>query len=126
MPEIVDTFVRAKTRFNGDGKSDILLRDTSGNVAIWLMNGAQVTQFVGVGTVPSAWTIVGTGDFNGDGKSDILWHDTSGVAKDCGEFRPRHWTNSYQRREASATRYDKLARNYFSSLCLVAAVVFWL
>jgi transposase len=25
-----------------------------------------------------------------------------------------------------ATRYDKLARNYFSALCLVAAVVFWL
>jgi transposase len=25
-----------------------------------------------------------------------------------------------------ATRYDKLARNYFSSLCLVAAVAFWI
>jgi transposase len=25
-----------------------------------------------------------------------------------------------------ATRYDKLARSYFSALCLVAAVVFWL
>ena len=25
-----------------------------------------------------------------------------------------------------ATRYDKLARNYFSALCLVATVVFWL
>jgi transposase len=25
-----------------------------------------------------------------------------------------------------ATRYDKLARNYFSALRLVAAVVFWL
>jgi transposase len=25
-----------------------------------------------------------------------------------------------------ATRYDKLARNYFSSACLVAAVVYWL
>ena len=24
-----------------------------------------------------------------------------------------------------ATRYDKLARNYFSALCLVAAVAFW-
>lgn len=24
-----------------------------------------------------------------------------------------------------ATRYDKLARNYFSSVCLVAALVFW-
>ena len=25
-----------------------------------------------------------------------------------------------------ATRYDKLGRNYFSALCLVAAVAFWL
>jgi transposase len=25
-----------------------------------------------------------------------------------------------------ATRYDKLARNYFSSVCLIAAVVYWL
>ena len=25
-----------------------------------------------------------------------------------------------------ATRYDKLARNYFSALCLVASVAFWL
>jgi hypothetical protein len=28
--------------FNGDGKSDILWHDGSGNVAMWLMNGAQV------------------------------------------------------------------------------------
>jgi hypothetical protein len=29
--------------FNGDGKSDIVWRDTSGNVSIWLMNGATVS-----------------------------------------------------------------------------------
>ena len=66
--------------FNGDGFSDILWRDTSGNVAIWEMNGTTVlnaaTSFVA--NVPGTWSIVGTGDFNGDGKSDILWHDTSG------------------------------------------------
>jgi hypothetical protein len=28
--------------------------------------------------------------------------------------------------QSIATRYDKLARNYFSALCLVAAVAFWL
>jgi hypothetical protein len=64
--------------FNGDGKSDILWRDASGNVAIWLMNGAQVTQAAGVGAAPTVWSIVETGDFNGDGKSDLVWHDTSG------------------------------------------------
>jgi hypothetical protein len=29
----------------------------NGNVAVWLMNGAQVTQFAGVATVPTAWSI---------------------------------------------------------------------
>jgi hypothetical protein len=35
-----------------------------------------------VGSVPTNWQIVGTGDFNGDSKSDILWRDTNsgGVA----------------------------------------------
>jgi hypothetical protein len=27
----------------------------NGNVAVWLMNGAQVTQFAGVATVPTVW-----------------------------------------------------------------------
>jgi len=66
--------------FNGDGKSDILWYQASGsNVAVWLMNGATLSQSAGLGSAPSnAWSIAETGDFNGDGKSDILWHDTSG------------------------------------------------
>ena len=64
--------------FNGDGKSDILWRDTSGNVAMWLMNGATVSSGAAVGNVPTSWSIVGQRDFNGDGKHDMLWRDTSG------------------------------------------------
>ncbi len=66
--------------FNADGMSDIVWRDTGGNVAIWEMNGTTVLNpnTAGVGNVATAWSIVGTGDFNGDGKSDIVWHDTSG------------------------------------------------
>jgi hypothetical protein len=66
--------------FNGDGKSDILWRDGSGDVAIWEMKGTTVLNpnTAGVGNVPTNWSIVGTGDFNGDGKSDILWHDSVG------------------------------------------------
>jgi len=45
--------------FNSDGKSDILWRDTSGNVAIWFMNGVQVARSAGVGTVPTVWSIQG-------------------------------------------------------------------
>src|SRR6266436_229334 len=64
--------------FNNDGESDILWRDASGNVATWLMNGAQVKQASVVGNAPTTWSVVGQRDFNGDGKSDILWRDTSG------------------------------------------------
>jgi hypothetical protein len=44
--------------FDGDGKSDILWRDsTTGTVAIWFMNGLQVSSSAGVATVANAWTI---------------------------------------------------------------------
>jgi FG-GAP-like repeat len=67
--------------FNGDGKADILWRDTaSGTVAIWFLNGASVIGSASVGVVPTSWAIVGTGDFNADQKSDVLWRDsTSGT-----------------------------------------------
>jgi VCBS repeat protein len=58
--------------------SDIAWRDTGGNVAAWLMNGAQVTQSAAIGAAPTTWSIVGQRDFNGDGKYDLLWRDTSG------------------------------------------------
>jgi hypothetical protein len=64
--------------FNGDGKSDIAWRDNSGNVAIWLMNGAQPLQTAIIGNNSIASSMVGQRDFNGDGDSDILWYDTSG------------------------------------------------
>jgi FG-GAP-like repeat len=63
--------------FNADGKSDIAWRDTGGDAAVWLMNGAQVLQAAGVATVPTAWTIVGQRDFNGDGRADLLWQNTT-------------------------------------------------
>jgi uncharacterized repeat protein (TIGR03803 family) len=62
--------------FNGDGKSDIVWQNTSGNTAVWLMNGAGVTS-IGAFQM-SGWSIVGQRDFNGDGKSDLLWRDGSG------------------------------------------------
>jgi hypothetical protein len=65
--------------FNGDGMSDIAWRDTGGNVAVWLMNGATPAGLAALGTVPTAWSIVGQRDFNGDHDADLLWrNNTSG------------------------------------------------
>jgi hypothetical protein len=66
--------------FNGDGISDILWRDTSSNLAAWLMNGnvpGTILQAGGYGAAPG-WSVVGQRDFNGDGKYDLLWRDSSG------------------------------------------------
>jgi phospholipase/lecithinase/hemolysin len=64
--------------FNGDGKADLLWRNTNGDMSIWLMNGTQVSSAVDLGFVPTSWVIVGTGDFNGDGNGDILWRNGNG------------------------------------------------
>jgi hypothetical protein len=67
--------------FVGDGKADILWRNSSGALYEWWLNGISV---IGGGSLSSAtidWQIAGAGDFNGDGKSDILWRDDSGVVR---------------------------------------------
>jgi hypothetical protein len=66
--------------FNADTISDVLWRDTSGNVGMWLMNGATIKATSVLGTVGTNWSIVGQRDFTGNGSSDILWRDTVGDA----------------------------------------------
>ena len=78
-PPISATKVAGVGDFNGDGKSDILWRNTStGMVAMWLMNGTSMTNWGTIlGTGNTAWTVAGVGDFNGDHKTDILWCNES-------------------------------------------------
>ena len=64
--------------FNADGNSDILWRDTAGDVMVQLIRNATLLQQSVLGNVATSWHVTETGDFNGDGKSDILWLDTSG------------------------------------------------
>jgi hypothetical protein len=62
--------------FDGDGRSDILWRNTStGQNQMWMAASSAST--VALNTVGTAWRVAGTGDFNGDGKSDILWRNST-------------------------------------------------
>jgi hypothetical protein len=65
--------------FNGDGKSDILLQNTSGALDMWLMDGFQIVTHRVLGTVPAGWTVAAVGDFNGDHKADLLFRHTTGT-----------------------------------------------
>ena len=66
--------------FDANTASDVLFRDTSGNVGMWEMKlgtGA-IQQTNVIGNVPLLWSIIGQRDFIGNGNSGILWRDTSG------------------------------------------------
>ena len=65
--------------FDGDGKADILWRNTStGENYIYLMNGLTIARPGSINSVSDqAWQVKGIGDFNGDGKADILWRNSS-------------------------------------------------
>src|SRR5262249_2549548 len=70
--------------FDGDSHADILWRNSSGAVAVWTMNAANVTSGAfatsnGTVVAPDAtWSVAGIGDFDGDHKSDVLWRNANG------------------------------------------------
>ena len=43
--------------YNGDGMSDLLWRDTSGNTAMWFMNGTTIASTAGLGNIPTNWVV---------------------------------------------------------------------
>ena len=70
--------------FNGDGKADVLWRNTDGTLADWTMSGTAITSSATVTSAGAAarpdasWSVAGVGDFNGDTRSDVLWRNASG------------------------------------------------
>ncbi len=74
--------------FNGDGRGDLLWRDTQGNTQMWLVNAQannydiQTLRLQATGallpTVGMEYKLVGVEDFSGDGKGDIVWRHQTG------------------------------------------------
>jgi hypothetical protein len=71
--------------FNGDGRADIMWRNTDGRITNWLGNGDGTfsdnvaNAYNGVSL---DWHVAGIGDFNGDGRDDILWRNDDGRITD--------------------------------------------
>jgi hypothetical protein len=68
--------------FNGDARSDMLLRHSSGTLTTWLgtANGSFTDNWSVFNVpLPTSWQIESIGDFNGDGRDDMLLRHTSGT-----------------------------------------------
>jgi len=62
-----------RSDLSGDGKSDLVLQNSSSNsIAGWLMNNTTITSAAVVATPASDWKAAATGDLDGDGKFDIV------------------------------------------------------
>ena len=67
-----------RSDFNGDGKGDILWRNTStGEVFLWTMDGTTPLTETSVAVIDPAWQIKHFAPFGGAGHTDILWRNTS-------------------------------------------------
>ncbi|MBV9493127.1 MAG: M36 family metallopeptidase, partial [Acidobacteria bacterium] len=68
----------AKGDLSGEGRSDIVLQNSSSNsVAGWLMNGSTLATGGVINNPTAGWKPAATGDFDGDGMTDILLQNSS-------------------------------------------------
>ncbi|MBN8956184.1 MAG: VCBS repeat-containing protein [Rhizobiales bacterium] len=73
------TVHHAESDFGGDSISDILWRNSAGQIAVWQLDAnGKPTSTVSAGSLATSWHVEDTGDFNADGKADILWHNDNG------------------------------------------------
>ena len=59
-------------------ESDIVLQNDNGSVAIWTMDGLNLTGSYFTQDPGPSWHVEGVGDFNGDGNSDLVLQNNDG------------------------------------------------
>ena len=72
-----DTQVLALGDFDGDGQTDLLLRNDNGAVGGHFTDGRGWAYFQSLG---DEWTVAAVGDLNGDGRSDLVLKHDAGFA----------------------------------------------
>jgi hypothetical protein len=81
LPDEPTTSVRHTAHdFNGDGSSDLLLRDPAGKLSIWTMDGSVKLGTTPVNSLATNWKVVDDGDYDGNGMSDLVWQDSESNA----------------------------------------------
>lgn len=66
---------------DGDGRGDLVWQHSDGGLAIWFMNGMQVTRtsFLSIPRVSdTGWQITAVGDISNDRRADLVWRHTNG------------------------------------------------
>ncbi|URD60440.1 FG-GAP-like repeat-containing protein [Sphingomonas sp. KRR8] len=65
--------------FNGDGRSDLLLRNTDGMVTEWLgqANGGFSWNSAATYALATGWVVEGAGDVSGDGRADLVLRNSA-------------------------------------------------
>src|SRR5207249_1174358 len=78
-PTVSARTAKVRADFDGDGKSDILWRNSStGENYLYPMDGTTILPtegYIRTGRIED-WQVAGIGDFDGDGKADILWRNS--------------------------------------------------
>ena len=72
-PSTSDWRILSVGDFDGNGKSDILWQNVSGDVLVWAANGLTPQA---LGSLGSGWSVQGAGDFAGDRNADIVWRNS--------------------------------------------------
>ena len=93
----------ARNDFDGDGRSDILLRHDNGTITDWLGQpggGFFSNHAVAAYGLATSWHVDAIGDFNGDGRDDLLLRNDNGsvtnwLGQADGSFFSNHANANY-------------------------------